>query len=59
VNVDTVAILREEVAGLRAEVAALRDVFPLAYEAGRADALGQAPRVRERPRHLTVIRDRC
>lgn len=55
--------LREEVAALRAEIAALRDVFTLAYEAGRADALHLPPRVPKSPRrvedlparHLTVV----
>jgi len=59
-----VAILRAEVAALTAEVAALRNVVALFYEAGRADALGQSPRVAQirnavtdlAPRHLTAVK---
>lgn len=53
-----IAAMRAEVAALAAELAAMRFVVDLFYEAGRSDALGLAPRVRDRPRHLTVIRPR-
>ena len=57
------AILRAEVAALADEVATLRRVIALFYEAGRADALGIAPRVPNRnvgadlpPRHLSLVK---